>query len=113
MLVNSTRSLSHVFQRVGVITTIQRKIGTGQIICRGKSIEKSDKKMPRGVKKEHLPSKICLMCNRPFTWRKKWENCWDEVQTCSERCRNERRKRKNAENRQRRQSQHDDDDDDE
>ena len=27
----------------------------------------------RGVKKENLPSKICVVCNRPFTWRKKWE----------------------------------------
>jgi hypothetical protein len=27
----------------------------------------------RGIKKEHLPQKICAYCNRPFTWRKKWE----------------------------------------
>ncbi|MGB7415348.1 MAG: DUF2256 domain-containing protein [Thermosynechococcaceae cyanobacterium] len=31
--------------------------------------------------------KICLVCDRPFTWRKKWANCWDEVKYCSERCR--------------------------
>lgn len=42
--------------------------------------------MPRGVAKENLPSKICASCNRPFTWRKVWEKCWDEVQTCSDRC---------------------------
>jgi hypothetical protein len=30
-------------------------------------------KMTRGVKKENLPSKMCVVCNRPFTWRKKWE----------------------------------------
>ncbi|KAL3682142.1 hypothetical protein R1sor_000164 [Riccia sorocarpa] len=48
--------------------------------------------MPRGVKKENLPSKVCVVCNRPFTWRKKWERCWDEVLTCSDRCKNERRK---------------------
>jgi hypothetical protein len=35
--------------------------------------------MPRGVAKEHLPSKVCATCNRPFTWRKVWEKCWDEV----------------------------------
>ena len=29
--------------------------------------------MTRGVKKENLPSKMCVVCNRPFTWRKKWE----------------------------------------
>ncbi|NCU03651.1 MAG: DUF2256 domain-containing protein [Chitinophagaceae bacterium] len=22
-------------------------------------------------KKEHLPQKICVVCNRPFSWRKK------------------------------------------
>lgn len=26
--------------------------------------------MPRGVKKENLPSKICETCNKPFNWRK-------------------------------------------
>lgn len=47
--------------------------------------------MPRGVKKENLPSKICVVCNRPFTWRKKWERVWDEVTTCSKGCNNKRR----------------------
>ncbi|WP_395731355.1 DUF2256 domain-containing protein [Prosthecobacter sp.] len=41
----------------------------------------------RGVKKQDLPSKPCLVCGRPFTWRKKWEKVWDEVKFCSERCR--------------------------
>lgn len=38
------------------------------------------------VKKGNLPSKICPKCNRPFTWRKKWAQCWDEVVYCSKRC---------------------------
>lgn len=29
---------------------------------------KADGKMPNGVKKENLPSKMCVTCNRPFTW---------------------------------------------
>ncbi|KAK9902794.1 hypothetical protein WJX75_006264 [Coccomyxa subellipsoidea] len=33
----------------------------------------------RVVAKANLPSKTCLTCNRPFTWRKKWEKCWDDV----------------------------------
>ncbi|MDP4710312.1 MAG: DUF2256 domain-containing protein [Saprospiraceae bacterium] len=38
-------------------------------------------------KKNHLPEKICVQCERPFSWRKKWERCWDEVRYCSDRCR--------------------------
>ena len=52
--------------------------------------------MPRGIKKEHLPSKICVICNRPFTWRKKWERCWDEVTTCSKSCNHKRRQNKSS-----------------
>ncbi|UOD49624.1 DUF2256 domain-containing protein [Orrella daihaiensis] len=44
----------------------------------------------RGVKKSNLPQKTCLVCQRPFTWRKKWESVWDEVKYCSERCRRSR-----------------------
>jgi hypothetical protein len=41
-------------------------------------------------KKGDLPQKTCLVCARPFTWRKKWEKVWDEVKYCSDRCRNAR-----------------------
>ncbi|MDX2229325.1 MAG: DUF2256 domain-containing protein [Leptolyngbyaceae cyanobacterium bins.349] len=46
--------------------------------------------MPRGVAKSNLPTKICPVCDRPFTWRKKWEDCWDDVKYCSDRCRKRR-----------------------
>jgi hypothetical protein len=39
------------------------------------------------VKKSDLPKKICAVCKRPFTWRKKWEKDWNNVKYCSERCR--------------------------
>jgi len=39
------------------------------------------------VKKQYLPSKICIVCKRPFDWRKKWAKVWDEVMYCSEKCR--------------------------
>lgn len=42
----------------------------------------------------NLPVKTCEVCNRPFTWRKKWERCWDEVRTCSNSCKAQRRARK-------------------
>ena len=41
-------------------------------------------------------AKMCSVCQRQFTWRKKWERCWGEVTTCSERCRQEsKRERRN------------------
>lgn len=39
--------------------------------------------MPR----KPLPQKICATCQKPYSWRKKWEKNWDEVRYCSERCR--------------------------
>lgn len=43
------------------------------------------------ISKQDLPEKVCVVCNRPFTWRKKWERCWDEVTTCSKKCNSMRR----------------------
>jgi len=43
-------------------------------------------------KKSHLPEKICPVCKRPFTWRKKWKKNWNEIKYCSERCRREKKK---------------------
>ena len=42
--------------------------------------------MPKGVKKHNLPEKICIICKKPFTWRKKWEKVWEQVKYCSEKC---------------------------
>ncbi|MFM7565502.1 MAG: DUF2256 domain-containing protein [Flavobacteriales bacterium] len=44
-----------------------------------------------GMKKSLLPVKTCTVCGRPFSWRKKWQNVWDEVKYCSDRCRNQRK----------------------
>jgi hypothetical protein len=43
--------------------------------------------MPRMRRKSDLPTKVCAVCGRPFTWRKKWEKVWDEVRYCSDACR--------------------------
>ncbi len=43
--------------------------------------------MGRMRKKSELPEKMCPVCARPFTWRKKWEKVWEDVKYCSERCR--------------------------
>ena len=41
-------------------------------------------------KKPHLPEKTCPVCGRPFRWRRKWAEHWDDVRYCSERCRRQR-----------------------
>ncbi|WP_447884831.1 DUF2256 domain-containing protein [Serratia fonticola] len=42
------------------------------------------------MKKNVLPTKICTVCGRPFSWRKKWEKCWADVRKCSQRCRRQK-----------------------
>ncbi|MDB4096411.1 DUF2256 domain-containing protein [Methylophilaceae bacterium] len=42
------------------------------------------------MKKNLLDTKICKVCNKPFSWRKKWKKVWNEVKYCSERCRREK-----------------------
>ena len=39
---------------------------------------------------QNLPTKICPVCGKPFTWRKKWEKNWDEVKFCSDQCRGQK-----------------------
>ncbi|MEM1049125.1 MAG: DUF2256 domain-containing protein [Pseudomonadota bacterium] len=41
-------------------------------------------------KKSDLPTKVCPVCRRPFTWRRKWAKSWENVRYCSERCRRSR-----------------------
>lgn len=41
-------------------------------------------------KKADLPTKMCLACQRPFAWRRKWARDWNEVKYCSDRCRQQR-----------------------
>lgn len=37
-------------------------------------------------KKLNLPTKICLVRQRNFNWKKKWRNDWQVVKYCSNRC---------------------------
>ena len=46
------------------------------------------------MKKENLPTKICPVCKKEFTWRKKWERDWDNVVYCSKKCSNAKKKKK-------------------
>jgi hypothetical protein len=47
----------------------------------------------KAVKKEFLSQKICVVCLRPFSWRKKWEKVWDDVKYCSDKCRMNKQKK--------------------
>lgn len=37
-------------------------------------------------------AKICVACNRPVTWRKKWAKNWEQVKYCSDACRRDKSK---------------------
>ncbi|MBC8262090.1 MAG: DUF2256 domain-containing protein [Planctomycetia bacterium] len=37
-------------------------------------------------RKVPLEEKLCLVCGRVFSWRKKWERDWSSVKYCSMRC---------------------------
>jgi hypothetical protein len=37
--------------------------------------------------KAALPSKPCVACGRPMSWRKAWAKNWAEVRYCSQACR--------------------------
>jgi hypothetical protein len=52
--------------------------------------------MAKMVRKGDLPQKPCEACGRPFAWRKKWERVWDEVKTCSDRCKDDLRRARRA-----------------
>jgi len=98
-----SRKCCHSFNTFGIPTLLRSRYYTSKVTTesitkntfRNKYIlSKFYHTMPRGVKKENLPTKICVTCNRPFTWRKKWERVWDEVTTCSKSC-NRKRKQEN------------------
>ena len=52
--------------------------------------------MPPMRRKGDLPTKTCAACGRPFAWRRKWQAVWDEVKTCSERCKDDLRRARRA-----------------
>jgi hypothetical protein len=40
--------------------------------------------------KQALPTKPCVACGRPMSWRKRWARSWDQVKFCSDACREAR-----------------------
>ncbi|WP_424496251.1 DUF2256 domain-containing protein [Robiginitalea sp.] len=49
-------------------------------------------------KKFAFPQKLCPVCNRPFSWRKKWERHWESVRYCSQKCRRTKNRIRVSEN---------------
>ena len=45
--------------------------------------------------KDYLTKKVCLVCEKPFTWRKKWEKNRENVKYCSARCKSQKKLNKN------------------
>ncbi|WP_124979998.1 DUF2256 domain-containing protein [Nonlabens xiamenensis] len=44
--------------------------------------------MKQSARNPHqLPTKVCPVCEREFTWRKKWAKDWEQVKFCSKKCR--------------------------
>ena len=65
-------------------TEIAQNSGNAEIAHRKE--KRKGEETVKGVKKQHLPSKVCVTCGRPFVWRKKWERDWESVKYCSDRC---------------------------
>ncbi len=65
-------------------------------IAPGADLRKKRNTMPKMRLKADLPWKICAACGRSFTWRKKWAKDWEQVKTCSDRCKGELRRRRGA-----------------
>jgi hypothetical protein len=38
-------------------------------------------------KKNGYNPRICVACEKPFEWRKKWAKDWENVLYCSDKCR--------------------------
>ncbi|MAA85637.1 MAG: DUF2256 domain-containing protein [Halieaceae bacterium] len=45
-------------------------------------------------KKSDLPTKVCPVCERPFSWRARWKHQWEAIVYCSRRCSRQRWRRR-------------------
>ena len=45
----------------------------------------------RVLKNKGVLEKNCVICQRPFQWRRKWARDWEHVKYCSDACRKRRR----------------------
>lgn len=66
-------------------TTFLRKLGV-YLTQNHNTVSMKNERL-KTIKKEFLPQKDCLVCGKPFSWRKKWDKVWNEVKYCSDKCR--------------------------
>jgi len=83
--VDASVPTSH-FSETGTFKTLSKKTERTSRLTRLFNVRRNNKT----VRKENLPEKICARCARPFTWRKRWANCWDAVRYCSKACRSQK-----------------------
>jgi hypothetical protein len=89
--------LSFILQHNAAVQSHNGIAQTTRLFGRGRGNNGSSSgKKEKKPSKSNLPEKVCVVCGRPFTWRKKWERSWDEVTTCSKRCNSERRSMKDS-----------------
>ncbi|MDO3720757.1 DUF2256 domain-containing protein [Marinobacter sp. chi1] len=82
-------NLSVKINTVAVPCTFDRRVIPAQ--CHNViALEATNERRSAVHTKSHLPSKLCPVCHRPFSWRKKWARDWEQVRYCSERCRRDR-----------------------
>ncbi|MEO0435500.1 MAG: DUF2256 domain-containing protein [Pseudomonadota bacterium] len=53
----------------------------------------SKRQAKKNESKNPKAEKVCPVCARPFHWRARWKNNWEEVVYCSRRCSKDRRLR--------------------
>lgn len=85
------RKASHSFISSATLSPTPRTPIISMLLTMAKE-KNGEKENKKKYNKSNLPVKTCSVCGRPFNWRKKWADVWDEVKYCSDRCRNQRNK---------------------
>ena len=72
---------------------------SGDVQCQGAFTQAGPSRQDNQVRSLETSQElvqVCEACGRPFAWRKKWARDWDNVKTCSERCKGDLRHKNRA-----------------
>lgn len=89
LVLSVSKSTSAFIARSPNVLTRHQAYSTTTTVLFGR--RRGQGKVEKKPSKSNLPEKICVVCGRPFSYRKKWERCWDEVTCCSKSCNSKRR----------------------